>query len=684
MENMSDLLNALENELINPVKKVSKGTESQRTTVKNHFKKYVKFLEERGGVFQYFTLEDLCAHSPQTFTDDFVGKFVDYIYKKANLTSSLTMDSYISQFKAMLLDNGMTSDHHLFKSEYFGKLSKKLRQTYFADGYTRDEAPSMEIEDLTTFCRFLIEKNEYFGLMDRALLCVQWQMIGRISEAVILKTTDLKMAGEILRIHIGRSKTTVAQTLVVFPHPNDFYACPFHALASWILVSKAEGKLFPSSKVTEEGACKYTNNLLRELTAEAMEKEIRVTRDMTSHSTRTGASTYLHMRSDICNDLDIERRGGWSVNAKASARYFRTTNRADVLLGKVLSGWDDIYLDPKKDHGGKVVSIESLPFDDGIRTYVLHLFGTTDLDQELKEKFCLVLLLHYNHFKALFPRHILCVCMESTVSESVLKDWSDKVMDRYKQINKLSKPESSAFSAESPEVLQPILQPILQNQLQLSAQYDHQEKMLLQLGCLMKDMKDTQKELIERMNMGIPCVAPQPSGTPPRPVVIPEMFFPKPRQEPTHKLPEAKSLDAAKLFLLWFDSELHKYEIRKEHPQYELMEAYKQVVAHSKCFLDPGTIIIPKPTNPDELKLWQEQIVSWSKKISARWTDLKQNHDGTNGKITVWSIKRLLPTIKAHEPLLFDFSKVSDTATSANMKWEIEKHRTFKKKRIEE
>jgi hypothetical protein len=76
----------------------------------------------------------------------------------------------------------------------------------------------------------------------------------------------------------------------------------------------------------------YTNQLLRELIAAANEKDIRVTQNMTSHSTRSGATNALHMKRE-CNKLEIERRGGWNTDRTTSYnRYYRTTSYSDGIM----------------------------------------------------------------------------------------------------------------------------------------------------------------------------------------------------------------------------------------------------------------------------------------------------------------------------------------------------------------
>jgi hypothetical protein len=61
------------------------------------------------------------------------------------------MDSYISQFKCMLLENGFPYDDPLIRGERLGNLARKMRGVYFGDGYERNEAPEMLRRDLEEF-----------------------------------------------------------------------------------------------------------------------------------------------------------------------------------------------------------------------------------------------------------------------------------------------------------------------------------------------------------------------------------------------------------------------------------------------------------------------------------------------------------------------------------------------------
>lgn len=146
-----------------PTNRASQGKQLQRATVKNHFKSYVKFLtsqESYPGGIEYDSLEDLCKYQKDLFTEDFLAKFIDYIYKNSGVLSSLTMDSYIAQLKPILLENGFDRDHSLFRTDFFQKLSEKIRNQYQKDGYFRDESFVLQESDLEEFCRPMLEDTQ--------------------------------------------------------------------------------------------------------------------------------------------------------------------------------------------------------------------------------------------------------------------------------------------------------------------------------------------------------------------------------------------------------------------------------------------------------------------------------------------------------------------------------------------
>jgi hypothetical protein len=534
----------------------------------------------------------------------------------------------------------------------------------------------MQRRDMEVSCTLLIKRNNDQALMDRALLCIQWQLIGRISEAAALKTMDLNVIENAMTCFIARSKTTTDQNLMVFPHPRSYFYCPIHALASWCMVSRSRGNIFPAVRIGD-GVSKHMNLLLTKLTEEAEQNQMYITSCMTSHSTRSGAATALHIRKE-CNKLDIDRRGGWSTDNNPSNRYMRTTDYLDGILGKALSGWESSMIED----GGINVEIQHLPFiSSSLKTYSLNLFGTTDLVDPVRELFCLNLLMYYNQLKAEYPGHIICQYMERCMTESTLKDWSTQVMDKFKQLNRFISEEASISTV-------PIaLQPVLQNQLKLSTQVESQDKILLNLCAMVNQMSTQQQFLMNFLQNGfqppIP-LSPVPASSTPieRPTVIPQMFLPRQPQPITHSLPSAKSLEVERLFILWYDTEMHTYTINNDNSQLELMESYKFVIAHSKCLLKSGTQILPRPTEANELKIWQTSIVSLGKQVTEGWLQLRESYDKCTGKTTVWTIKRLIPMIKVKNPTYFDFSKVIDTATSPEKIWKPEQHRKSKKQRI--
>ena len=198
--------------LINPALNRSSSARKQEQTVGRHFQKYfssfVKKENPAAAVFNDYI--SIVENNVALLNQDIVGKSFSYLHKVVKLSSLRTVESYLSSFKG-IIERHLPEDHVLRKDRnFFPKLRKEMRNIYKEEGNAPPGSKLMTIDEFNIFTKLLFERG---NLMDRLLLCFQWQTLGRISEAVQLKIADLMLLinGEIraLTIHISRSKVRV-------------------------------------------------------------------------------------------------------------------------------------------------------------------------------------------------------------------------------------------------------------------------------------------------------------------------------------------------------------------------------------------------------------------------------------------------------------------------------------------
>jgi uncharacterized coiled-coil protein SlyX len=244
-------------------------------------------------------------------------------------------------------------------------------------------------------------------------------------------------------VKIYRAKTGSTSKVNMFVHADSLYACPFHALATFMVVN-ADTSLF-RSLTQKTSSSQYTNSLL-DLLCEKLQDQ--VTSGLTSKSLRSGSSTHVGEHPDIQLQWVLPR-GGWSMEGVQTVfHYVFGTYKTDSRVGRILSGW------LKSGEGGFIPSIDDKvspfnkvsPFDketqNKLKAYSSHIFSVYfQMPVKLRLKLCTVLIMHYKEvFEEFGTAHLLIDSMHNRAAElqitpAMLSEWSAVLKQRFLEIN---------------------------------------------------------------------------------------------------------------------------------------------------------------------------------------------------------------------------------------------------------
>lgn len=241
------------------------------------------------------------------------GRYPDYMMKKQKIMLA-TAKSYLSQNLKTIVTKCEKTD--ISQPTWYKNLRTKTCKMYskhHSDTNTKksNPAPPMSSEDLADLCELLFVRNSIKSIQERALLVLQWQALGRVSETTALSYDSLGWHDgyDALAVQMNREKVNIEHTIHCFLHSSNWLICPLHALgmrltiqyiecilthththktASMIALAGSGSHLFPF--VPENGAAAHVNAVLRDL--ETTERDnarfARAIKKFTSHSGRSG------------------------------------------------------------------------------------------------------------------------------------------------------------------------------------------------------------------------------------------------------------------------------------------------------------------------------------------------------------------------------------------------------------
>lgn len=619
------------------------------------------------------------AYKPLYLTERFVGCFFNFLEKK-NLRGS-TMVGYISSFRGLLkYELGVLYPlANKSSEEYWKNMKKSTKALAEANGLgSKDRTVAMRIDDLKLLTEMLWEENTAESLQKRALLSLQWQILGRINETgVTMDNFEFYRNGDdisCLSVKVRRSKVSATSFILSVLHPTSFVHCFHHALGSWILMDRVYESLFMEHVSADTNASKFMGTILKEGVNKARDRGLNILEGMTSHSVRHGAATYLNLMDGV-NGADINRRGGWLAGESLGTNHYVSYGlyqNPDLRLARHLSEWKKPHLTVGKSPQYKWLP-EELVME--VKGYIQNMLGTTLNNMEgMLELLGLNLIMHYNKVKESYGNHLVCKLMERAAIEITkesatgiekLKKWSEILTQRFKTENLLSSelpasPSSSIIqSFDKIDEKQSILgercnylaQEVVDIKDRMNAIDNSVKTDNAKLLSKMEEMGTTLKQLLNSFQQFTQSgtVVVNAGVDPPQQNIVPwYQLNPNNNNGGSVKrnkrkldsecyservvVPEMDKLTAGKLFSQWYNTQLYKavnnYQELKELPDKErnALETYIMVVYYSKCLLPDGTRITAKPA-PDcdeALKVWQQKILEWSGAISVQWEKLLQ------------------------------------------------------------
>jgi hypothetical protein len=244
---------------------VSDSYATSLRTALNHFSKYLKLRQEQGDLSLPLDHTQLVS---EHVTDELLGKFASYLMKKTTMKKGGSVLAMLSKVKVEL--HRRFCDNPIFGTgaRGYGTLRTKITRRYLLqcakDGtkLTDHSVPMTEM-DLRWMCRKLLSYHTWEGIINRCLLVLQWQCMGRITEVAALKFADMAVVNDsrgsrtAMKIHITRVKTGVQQDMLVFLHAEYWEICPIHALACLVLCASHPEEVF--STVAAGNEANHTN-----------------------------------------------------------------------------------------------------------------------------------------------------------------------------------------------------------------------------------------------------------------------------------------------------------------------------------------------------------------------------------------------------------------------------------------
>jgi len=261
-------------------------------------------------------------YSPEVFSNtdlvsDLLDRFGTYLIEVAKVGKCSTTMQYLSKIKTKIC-----RDHKginiMGNGKWYGDIRIKVKQRYLtvccANGTNLvDHAPPMKESDLKIMGGLLFERNTRQADLDRGILILQKQTIGRVSETSRLRYPNVRICKSESRyskeccfvITITRLKTGQQHPINVFLHAYSWMLCPAHALATIIATAaNPSDQIFPN--ILEGAESQYVNRLLQDLydTWFAQQEGHQngyqsLTKALSSHSGRAGGAQDASDHRDI-------------------------------------------------------------------------------------------------------------------------------------------------------------------------------------------------------------------------------------------------------------------------------------------------------------------------------------------------------------------------------------------------
>lgn len=183
------------------------------------------------------SLDTLSNEELLTFREVF-GRFPDYLLRVKKIKEN-TAKSYLSQARKLVNVKCESSD--IMNERWYKTLRRETCKSFTAhhkatNTKKSNAAPPMSSDDLSRLCNILFARNTVNSTQERALLVLQWQALGRVSETTALTYPSLGWHSryDCLSVVMNREKVDLEHTIHCFLHSNNWLICPLHALGTYL------------------------------------------------------------------------------------------------------------------------------------------------------------------------------------------------------------------------------------------------------------------------------------------------------------------------------------------------------------------------------------------------------------------------------------------------------------------
>lgn len=293
----------------------------------NMFDKFLLYMSNGGdgSSYSFRNFKDMTESDWNNDGEVLFGKFCEYMFSVEGVELG-TCHGYMSGLRTSILKKHKHCN--LFDGTWYTALRRKVMQVFFTDRASKgqrvqESAVKMQEEDLELLCGILLKVDSRTSSLNRCLLVLQWHVLGRIAELGELRIADITFVCNrfttCLCIDVNRFKTNLQQDIHVFIHNNSWKVCPFHALASMLILHNPTEFVFKESLGTTS-ITSHLNSLLDELynywkDDEEFQQYIttKLTSGLKTHSVRAGSINAAGYHHGLLIQWLIQR-GGWAVD----------------------------------------------------------------------------------------------------------------------------------------------------------------------------------------------------------------------------------------------------------------------------------------------------------------------------------------------------------------------------------
>jgi len=288
---------------------------SNLKTAEKHFKNFLVIMH-RTTPSTYPEEYSILAFNNANFVSDALDRFATYLLEVAKIPKCNSALGYLSKIKCKIARDHKTSNFFA-DGKWYNDIRTKMKSHYLESCNRNgtnlvDHAPSLTESDQLIMVKLLMDRNTRQADLDRGIIILQKQTIGRVSETSRLKFSNVAMFKSESRfskvscftVAMTRLKTGHQHTLNIFVHAYSWLLCPAHALATIIACcTNPSADIFPN--IPEGGEAAYVNRLLADLydtwstKQQSASSGEQLSKDLTSHSGRHGGAQKASDHKDI-------------------------------------------------------------------------------------------------------------------------------------------------------------------------------------------------------------------------------------------------------------------------------------------------------------------------------------------------------------------------------------------------